>query len=85
MNVLWITIGLLLAAAVLLGVIRMVIGPSILDRALSVDVLLASTLTGIYAIRYDKAPEFCAHTVILSTLLFAATLPIIISVGQRIL
>ena len=44
-----------------------------------------ATLTSIYAIRYDKAPEFCAHTVILSTLLFAATLPIVISVGQRIL
>ena len=44
-----------------------------------------ATLTSIYAIRYDKAPEFCAHTVILSTLLFAATLPIVIGVGQRIL
>lgn len=58
------------------------------DARLCVLVYLAcpcATLTSIYAIRYDKAPEFCAHTVILSTLLFAATLPIIISVGQRIL
>ena len=44
-----------------------------------------ATLTSIYAIRYDKAPEFCAHTVILSTILFAATLPVIISVGQAFL
>ena len=58
------------------------------DARLCVLVYLAcpcATLTSIYAIRYDKAPEFCAHTVILSTLLFAATLPIVISVGQRIL
>lgn len=44
-----------------------------------------ATLTSIYAIRYDKAPEFCAHTVILSTLLFAVTLPLIISLGQAVL
>ena len=58
------------------------------DARLCVLVYLAcpcATLTSIYAIRYDKAPEFCAHTVILSTLLFAATLPIIISVGQAVL
>ena len=58
------------------------------DSRLCVLVYLAcpcATLTSIYAIRYDKAPEFCAHTVILSTLLFAATLPIIISVGQAAL
>ncbi|MBQ6327282.1 MAG: AEC family transporter, partial [Clostridia bacterium] len=58
------------------------------DARLCVLVYLAcpcATLTSIYAIRYDKAPEFCAHTVILSTLLFAATLPIIISVGQAML
>ena len=58
------------------------------DARLCVLVYLAcpcATLTSIYAIRYDKAPEFCAHTVILSTLLFAATLPIIIRVGQAVL
>ncbi len=58
------------------------------DARLCVLVYLAcpcATLTSIYAIRYDKAPEFCAHTVILSTILFAATLPVIISVGQAFL
>lgn len=44
-----------------------------------------ATLTSIYAIKYDMEPEFCAHTVLLSTLLFAATLPVIIRVGQWIL
>ena len=58
------------------------------DSRLCVLVYLAcpcATLTSIYAIRYDKSPEFCAHTVLLSTLLFAATLPLIIGVGQRML
>ncbi len=58
------------------------------DARLCVLVYLAcpcATLTSIYAIRYDKAPEFCAHTVILSTLLFAATLPVIIRIGQMVL
>ena len=58
------------------------------DSRLCVLVYLAcpcATLTSIFAIRYDKAPEFCAHTVILSTILFAATLPVIISVGQAFL
>lgn len=41
-----------------------------------------ATLTSIYAIRCDMAPEFTAHTTLLSTLLFAATLPVIIYLGQ---
>ena len=56
------------------------------DARLCVLVYLAcpcATLTSIYAIRYDKSPEFCAHTVLLSTLLFAATLPLIIGVGPK--
>lgn len=44
-----------------------------------------ATLTGIYAIKFDTEPEFSANTVLLSTILFAATLPINISVGQAFL
>ena len=44
-----------------------------------------ATLTSIYAIKFDMEPEFCAHTVLLSTILFAATLPMIISIGQLVL
>ena len=40
-----------------------------------------ATLTSIYAIRCDREPQFAAHTVLLSTILFAATLPIIIWAG----
>lgn len=58
------------------------------DARLCVLVYLAcpcATLTSIYAIKYDTQPQFCAHTVLLSTLLFAATLPAIIAIGQAIL
>lgn len=43
------------------------------------------TLPSIYAIKCDMEPEFTAHTVLLSTIFFAATLPIIISIGQAAL
>ena len=72
----------------LVGMLILRLLPLDADARLCVLVYLAcpcATLTSIYAIRYDKAPEFCAHTVILSTLLFAGTLPLIISVGQRVL
>ena len=58
------------------------------DARLCVLVYLAcpcATLTSIYAIKCDMEPEFSAHTVLLSTLLFAVTLPIIIAVGQGVL
>ena len=44
---LWTVIGVLLGAASLLGMARLLLGPTILDRALAVDVLLASAITGI--------------------------------------
>ena len=46
---LWTVIGVLLGAASLLGMARLLLGPTILDRALAVDVLLASAITGIGA------------------------------------
>ncbi len=44
-----------------------------------------ATLTGIYAIKHDMEPAFCADTVLLSTLLFSVTLPAIIQIGQAVL
>ena len=58
------------------------------DARLCVLVYLAcpcATLTSIYAIKCDMEPEFAAHTVLLSTLLFAATLPALIAIGQAFL
>lgn len=44
-----------------------------------------ATLTSIYAIKCDMEPEFCAHAVLMSTICFAVTLPLIIFVGQAYL
>ena len=58
------------------------------DARLCVLVYIAcpcATLTSIYAIKCDMEPEFSAHSVLLSTLFFAVSLPVIISVGQLFL
>jgi len=51
-------------------------------------VLLAcpcATLTTIYAIQNDMEPELAAHSVLMSTMFFAVTLPLIVYVGTRLL
>ena len=45
----------------------------------------SATLTSIYAIQSDMEPELAAHGVLLSTTLFALTLPTIIFVGSAFL
>lgn len=44
-----------------------------------------ATLTTIYAIQNDVAPEFAARSVLMSTLFFAASLPLMIFLGTRLL
>ena len=44
-----------------------------------------ATLTSIYAIQNDMAPELAARSVLMSTLMFALSLPLIISVGMAFL
>ncbi|MDO4867104.1 MAG: AEC family transporter [Clostridia bacterium] len=44
-----------------------------------------ATLTSIYAIQNDMEPELAARSVLMSTLMFAATLPLILSIGMRVL
>ena len=44
-----------------------------------------ATLTSIYAIQNDMEPELAARSVLMSTLFFAATLPLILSLGMRFL
>ncbi|MGX8707046.1 MAG: AEC family transporter, partial [bacterium] len=59
-----------------------------LDARLCVLIFLTcpcGTLTSIYAIKCDIEPEFSAHAVLLSTILFAATLPVVLAVGQAVL
>jgi hypothetical protein len=42
-----------------------------------------ATLTTIYSIQTDTKPELCARTVLLSTILFAVSLPAVIALAQR--
>ena len=44
-----------------------------------------ATLTTIYAIQNDKEPELAAHSVLMSTIAFAATLPAVIWLGTQVL
>ena len=44
-----------------------------------------ATLTSIYAIQNDKEPEYAARTVLMSTLFFALTLPVMIRIGGLVL
>ena len=44
-----------------------------------------ATLTSIYAIQNDMEPEFAARSVLMSTLFFAGTLPLIIWIGTGFL
>ncbi len=43
-----------------------------------------ATLTTIYAIQNDMEPELAAHGVLMSTILFSCTLPLIITLGSRV-
>ena len=44
-----------------------------------------ATLTTIYAMQLDQEPVLCVNTVLLSTLCFSFTLPLIILIGQALL
>lgn len=44
-----------------------------------------AALTIIYAIQSDSEPELCANAVLMSTLAFALSLPLVVMLGQRIL
>ncbi|WP_159944838.1 MULTISPECIES: monovalent cation/H+ antiporter complex subunit F [unclassified Nocardiopsis] len=84
MNVLWIAVGVMLGVAALAGVARMVMGPSILDRALSVDVLVASALTGAGAYAaFHRDPTVLPTLLALSLLGFVSSVSIAKFVARR--
>ncbi|TDQ49975.1 monovalent cation/H+ antiporter complex subunit F [Actinorugispora endophytica] len=77
MTYLWIAIAVLLGAASLLGMARLVVGPTILDRALSVDVLLASAIAGIGAwAAFHRDPTVLPVLLVLSLLGFVGSISI---------
>lgn len=84
MNALWIAIGVMLGLAALAGLIRLMIGPSILDRALSVDVLLASALTGAGAYAaFHRDPTVLPTLLVLSLLGFVGSVSLAKFVARR--
>lgn len=84
MNALWIIIAVLLGVAALLGTARLLLGPSILDRALSVDVLLASALTGLGAYAaFNRDPTVLPTLLVLSLLGFVGSISISKFVARR--
>lgn len=64
------------------------LAPLDFDTRLCMLVYLAcpcATLTIIYAIQTDSEPELGARSVLLSTLMFAVSLPVMIALGQMVL
>lgn len=84
MNTLWVIVAVLLGVAALLGTARLLLGPSILDRALSVDVLLASALTGLGAYAaFHRDPTILPTLLVLSLLGFVGSISISKFVARR--
>ncbi|WP_017588169.1 monovalent cation/H+ antiporter complex subunit F [Nocardiopsis ganjiahuensis] len=84
MNTLWTVTAVLLGVASLLGTARLLMGPSILDRALSVDVLLASALTGLGAYAaFNRDPTILPTLLVLSLLGFVGSISISKFVARR--
>lgn len=84
MNTLWVIVAVLLGTAALLGTARLLIGPSILDRALSVDVLLASALTGLGAYAaFFRDPTILPTLLVLSLAGFVGSVSISKFVARR--
>lgn len=84
MNALWIAIAVLLGAAALLSMTRLLLGPSILDRALSLDVLVASALTGIGAYAaLNRDPTVLPVLLVLSLVGFVGSVSVSKFVARR--
>ena len=84
MTVLWIVIAVCLAVAALLGTARLLMGPSILDRALSVDVLIASAMTGLGAYAaFHQDPTLMPTLLVLALLGFTSSVSISKFVARR--
>ena len=81
---LWTVIGVLLGAASLLGMARLLLGPTILDRALAVDVLLASAITGIGAYAaFHRDPTVLPTMLVLAVLGFVSSVSVSRVVARR--
>ena len=84
MTALWIVIAVALAVAALLSTARLFMGPSILDRALSVDVLIASAMTGLGAYAaFHQDPTLMPTLLVLALVGFTSSVSISKFVARR--
>ncbi|GAA3978896.1 cation:proton antiporter [Thermobifida alba] len=84
MTYLWIVIGVLLGLASLFSMARLLLGPTILDRALAVDVLLASAITGIGAYAaFHRDPTVLPILLVLALLGFVSSVSVSRFVARR--
>lgn len=84
MTALWIVIAVSLAVAALLGTVRLFMGPSILDRALSVDVLIASAMSGLGAYAaFHQDPTLMPTLLVLALVGFTSSVSISKFVARR--
>lgn len=84
MTALWIVISVALGVAALLGTVRLFLGPSILDRALSVDVLVASAMTGLGAYAaFNQDPTILPTLLVLALVGFTSSISISKFVARR--
>lgn len=77
MSFVWIAIALLLSAATLLSMVRLLLGPSILDRSIALDVLLACAIAGISAYgAYHREPSVLPILLVLALLGFVGSVSV---------
>lgn len=78
MTIVVITCGMLLAVAALLTLVRLVIGPSVLDRAVAFDVLLAIIVIalGVEAV-YNRRTSSLPILLVLSIVGFVSTIAVV--------
>ncbi|MFC7326576.1 monovalent cation/H+ antiporter complex subunit F [Marinactinospora rubrisoli] len=84
MTAIWIAVEVLLGAAALLSMARLVMGPSILDRALSVDVVLAATIAGVGTFAaFHRDPTLLPVLLVVSLLGFVGSVSVARFVSRR--
>ena len=75
----------LICPLIMLGVMALLpLDPNLRMAVLIYLACPVANLTSVYAIQHDMEPALCARATLLSTILFAATIPFIIWLGQLV-
>lgn len=82
--VVWALIVVMLAAAALMAVARLALGPSILDRAISLDVVVAVSIAGVGAfVAFHRDPGPLPILLVLSLVGFIGSVSVARFVARR--